>query len=90
MKLSSDILNSAGRILYGFNGVTTVTLGDVVLLVKAGPVNEKILFFVVEDLGPYNTIMGRTWLHYMKSIPSTYHKKVSYLTNTGQVDLLSS
>ena len=26
----------------------------------------------------------------MKAIPSTYHQMVSYLTNTGQVDLLSS
>ena len=60
MKLSSFMLNSAGRILSGFNGATTVTLGDVTLLVKAGPVTQQILFSVVEDLGPYNTIVGRT------------------------------
>ena len=39
MKLSSDMLNSAGRILYGFNGTTIMTLGDVTLLVKVGHVN---------------------------------------------------
>ena len=38
MKLSSSMLNSVGRILSGFNGATTATLGDLILLVKVGPV----------------------------------------------------
>ena len=90
MKLSSNMLNSVGRILSGFNGATTITFGDVALLVKAGPVTQQILFSIVEDLGPYNDIVGRTWLHYMKDIPSTYHQTVNYLTSMGQVDLLSN
>ena len=35
MKLSSQMLNSAERVLYGFNGVTTMTLGDITLPVQA-------------------------------------------------------
>ena len=89
MKLSLGVLNSAGQILSGFNGVTTVTLGDVALPVKVGPVTQQVLFSIVEDLGPYNAIMGRVWLHSMKAIPLTYHQTVSYFTNVGQVDLLS-
>ena len=58
MRLSLGMLNSAGRILSGFNGATIVTLGDVALLVKAGPVTQQVLFSIVEDLGPYNAIMG--------------------------------
>ena len=73
MKLSLDVVNSAERILSGFNGATTVTLGDVKVPVKAGPVTLQVLFSIVEDLGPYNSIMGQTWLHSMKAIPSTYH-----------------
>ena len=38
MKLSPGMLNSTGRILSGFNGATTMTLGDVTLHMKAGPV----------------------------------------------------
>ena len=38
MKVLLDKLNSAGRILSGFNGETTLTMGDIPLLVKAGPV----------------------------------------------------
>ena len=90
MKLFLGMLNSAGRILSGFNGVTTTTLGDITLPVQVGPVTQQVLFSVFEDLGPYNVIVGWTWLYSMKVVPSTYHQTVSYLTNAGQVGLLSS
>ena len=73
MKLSLSVLKSTGQVLSGFNGATSVTLGDVTLLVKAGPVSQQVLFPIVKDLGPYNTIMGLAWLLLMKVIPSTYH-----------------
>ena len=60
MKLSFDMLNSTGRILFGFNGATTTTLEDDTLPVKVGPVTQRVLFLVIEDLGPYNTIVGGT------------------------------
>ena len=69
MKLSSQMLNSTGRILSGFNGATTTTLGDIILLVHAGPVTLQVLFSIVEDPGPYNCIVGRAWLHSMKAVP---------------------
>ena len=90
MKLSSGMLNSAEQILSDFNGTTTTTLGDIMLPIQAGPVTQQVLLSIVEDLGPYNAIVGRTWLHSMKAIPSTYHRMVRYLTNEEQVDLLSS
>ena len=65
-------------------------MGDVALPVNVGPVIQQVLFSVVEDLGPYNAIVGRAWLHAMKVVPSTYHQTISYLTNAGQIDLLSS
>ena len=93
MKLSLSVLNSSGRILSSFNGETTVTLGNVALPVKVGLVTQQVLFSIVEDLGPYNAIMGGGgggWLHSMKAIPLTYQQTVCYLTNVGQVNLLSN
>ena len=58
MKLSLGVVNSVGRILFGFNGETTVTLRDVALPIKASPVTQQVLFSIVEDLGHYNAIMG--------------------------------
>ena len=75
IKLSIGVLNSARRILSSFNDATTMTLGDVTLPVQARPTTQQVLFSIVEDLGPYNAIVGRTWLHSM--------------TNMEQVDLLS-
>ena len=90
MKVPLDKLSSAGRILSGFNGATMLTVGDIALPVKAGTVTQQVLFSVVEDLGPYNAIIGRAWLHAMKAVPSTYHQTISYLTSVEHIDLLGS
>ena len=90
MRLSLGLQNSVGQILFGFNGATTVTLGDVTLPIRAGLVTQQVSFSIVGDLGLYNTIMGWALLHLMKVVLSTYHQMVSYLTNEGQVDLLGS
>ena len=90
MKVPFNHLSSVDTILSGFNGSTTLTVGDIALSIKAGHVTQHVLFSVVEDLGPYNAIVGQSWLHAMKAIPSTYHQTISYLTEHGQVDLQSS
>ena len=90
MKVPLTHLSSASRVLFEFNGATTLTVGDIDLSIKAGPVTQQVLFSVVEDLSPYNAIVGRTWLHTMKVVPSTYHQSISYLTASGQVDLQGS
>ena len=59
MRVPIDRLHSAGRVLSGFNGATTLSIGDVTFSVKADPVTQQVLFSVVEDLGPYNAILGR-------------------------------
>ena len=83
-------LENPGRILSGFNGSSTTSLRDIVLPVQAGPVTLNVQFSVVQDLSPFNVILRRTWLHYMKVIPSTYHQMVSFLTKDGQIDLYGS
>ena len=83
MKVPLGKLSSVGRILSAFNRATTLTMGDIALNVKVGPVTQQVLFSVVEDLGPYNAIVGRAWLHAMKVVPSTYHQMISYLTSAG-------
>ena len=90
MRVPIDHLNSADRVLSGFNGATTLTVGDIAFPVRAGPMTQQILFSVVEDLGPYNAILCQTWLQAMKAILSTYHQTISYLTASGQVDLQGS
>ena len=52
MKVPLDHLNLDGRILSGFNGVTALIVGEIVLSIKAGPVTQQVLFSVVKNLGP--------------------------------------
>ena len=52
MKVPLSHLSSASRVLSGFNGSTTLTVGDIALSIKAGPVTQQVLFSMVEDLGP--------------------------------------
>ena len=83
-------LENLGRIFSRFNETATTSLGDIVLPVQAGPVTLNVQFSVVQDLSPFDVILGRIWLHYMKAIPSTYHQMVSFLTKDGQIDLHGS
>ena len=90
MKVPLDRLSLASTVLSGFNRATTLMVGNVILSVKVGPVTQQVLVLVVEDLGLYNVIMGRAWLHVMKVIPLTYHQTISYLTASEQVNLQGS
>ena len=58
MRVPLDHLCSAGKVLSGFNGATTLTVGDIAFSIKAGSVTQQVLFSMVEDLGPYNAILG--------------------------------
>ena len=51
-------LENIVRILTNFNGASTVSLGNVILLVQVSPITLNVRFSVVEDLSPYNTTMG--------------------------------
>lgn len=86
MEYSPSALENPDSILINFNGALTVSLRDVVLLVQANLVTLNVHFSVVEDLSPYNAIMGRVWPHKMKVIASTHHQMVSYLTEARQMD----
>ena len=49
MRVPLDRLSSAGRVLSGFNGATTLTVGDIAFPVQAGLVIQQVLFSVVEE-----------------------------------------
>ncbi|XP_034708879.1 uncharacterized protein LOC117931916 [Vitis riparia] len=90
MGFISSSLENPRRTLSGFNGSSITSLGDAILPVQAGPVILNVLFSVVEDLSPFNAILGRTWLHRIKVIPSTYHQMVNFITQNGQINLYGS
>ena len=90
MGYSSYALKNPRSLLSRFNRATTTSLGNVVLPFQVGPITSSVRFSMVNNLSHYNAIMGCTWIHKMKVIPSTYHQIVSYLMEAGQVNLLGN
>ena len=44
-----------------------------------------VTFIVVRSFSPYTAILGRSWIHAMKVVPSTLHVKVKFPTEYGVV-----
>lgn len=47
-----------------------------------------MLFLVEASPSPYNTILGRPWIHEVARVTSTYHQKIKILTPHGVVEIL--
>ncbi|XP_028076948.1 uncharacterized protein LOC114278999 [Camellia sinensis] len=71
--LSEQHLTPAAAPLVGFNSQPEWPLGRIVLPVVAGTKTHQIEFLVINTPFPYNAILGRSWIHRMEAVPSTYH-----------------
>lgn len=58
------------------SGTPVWPLGKIVLPVVTGLVVANMEFVVVDAPSPYNAVLGRSWLHTLKAIASTYHQMV--------------
>ncbi|XP_028100915.1 uncharacterized protein LOC114300228 [Camellia sinensis] len=78
----SDLL-PADYLLFGFNANPEYPLGKITLPVQAGTRSVNVEFLVIKLPSPYNLIIGRTWLHAMQAMPSTYHQLLRFLIEYG-------
>ncbi|CAL2257351.1 unnamed protein product [Prunus armeniaca] len=83
MSLETKI-NKSARSLTGFNGAITVTVGTIDLDVYSPPVVSLQIFMVIDEVSPYNGILGRPWIGKIKSITSATHKKIRYPIPRGR------
>ena len=80
-------LDNFSSLVFGFSGESTIPLGKNTFLVSVGPINLQTEFIVIHGSSPYNAIMGRDWLHWMKAVPSTLHQKLQFLTEDGIMEV---
>ena len=78
-RLSPEHLIEAEVPLVGFNSTPVWPLGHISMPVKAGTRSVDTDFVVVDVPSPYNIILGRTWLHRMEAIASTYLQVVRFI-----------
>ncbi|CAL8148178.1 unnamed protein product [Prunus armeniaca] len=69
-------INKSARPLIGFNGATTVTVGTINLDVYSPPVVSLQTFMVIDEVSPYNGILGRQWIGKINAITSATHQKI--------------
>ena len=85
--LGKSDLAEFGSPVFGFSGESIIPLGKMTLLVLTGPINLQTEFIVIQAPSPYNAIMGRSWLHRMRAIPSTLHQKLRFPTKDGVMEI---
>ena len=50
----------------------------------------EVDFIVVDVFSPYTAIMGRPWLHTLKTILSTLHQKVKYPSRDQVLEIVGN
>ena len=55
-----DSLRNPGRILVGFNGTQTQSLGEIVIPISVGLITATVLLTVIDEPLNFNAILGRT------------------------------
>ncbi|XP_026436172.1 uncharacterized protein LOC113334038 [Papaver somniferum] len=87
MKLNDEQLLTSYYTIFGFNGAVPKPLGDIILEVKVCPMNVHTRLSVVDAPSPYNTIIGRRWMHRLKGVASTYHQYFRFPTPYGEMEI---
>ncbi|XP_019257771.1 PREDICTED: uncharacterized protein LOC109235984 [Nicotiana attenuata] len=64
--------------LTGFNNAVERTSGEIVLPVLAGGVTLKMTFHIIDQDTTYNAIIGRPWIHAMRSVPSSLYQVIKF------------
>ncbi|XP_058189245.1 uncharacterized protein LOC131306833 [Rhododendron vialii] len=82
--LPEPALQPAEVPLIGFNGAPVWPFSRIFLPVVVGSKTLSVEFIVVNVPSPYNAILGRTWLHCMQAIASTYHQVIRFIGINGR------
>ncbi|XP_026452350.1 uncharacterized protein LOC113352791 [Papaver somniferum] len=78
----SDLVPSTYN-TYGFNGVASKPKGELTVKILAGELETKVTVCVVDVDYPYNSLIGRTWIHGIKGVASTYHQAIRFQMPRG-------
>ena len=66
--------------LVGFDGKVVIPEGQISLLIIIGGKEVVVTFTIVISFSPYTTILGRSWIHSIRAVPSFLHVKIKFLT----------
>ncbi|XP_021803159.1 uncharacterized protein LOC110747265, partial [Prunus avium] len=83
-------INKLARSLTGFNGATSITVGTIDLDIHSPSVVCLQTFMVIDEISPYNGILGRPWINKIEAITSALHQKIRYPIPGGGIGQINS
>ncbi|XP_020426493.1 uncharacterized protein LOC109950786 [Prunus persica] len=83
-------ISKLARSLTGFNGATSITVGQIDLDVHSPPVVCSQTFMVIDEISPYNGILDRPWISKIEAITSALHQKIRYPIPGGGIGQINS
>ena len=90
LNLKLEDLTAYDSPLVSFNGKVIIPRGQIRLLVQAGSEVVKVDFIVMDAYSPYTAVVARSWLHALRTVLSTLHLKVKYLSRDQIEELIGS
>ncbi|XP_019242447.1 PREDICTED: uncharacterized protein LOC109222555 [Nicotiana attenuata] len=69
------------------SGALERTSGEVSLPILAGGVTLETTFHVMNQETAYNAIIGRTWIHTMRAVPSSFYQVIKFPTPWGKFSI---
>lgn len=83
-------INKSARSLTGFNGATTITIGMLELDVYSLLLITAHMFMIIDEVSPYNRILGKPWFGKINVITSAMHQKIHYSISWECVSQINS
>jgi len=78
LKIKEESIQKNSICVWGFDGGSKDSFGDIVLELTIGPVEFTMEFQVLDIAVSYNLLLGRPWIHAAKAVPSTLHQAVKF------------
>ncbi|XP_026400622.1 uncharacterized protein LOC113296532 [Papaver somniferum] len=88
MGLRDECLLPSTYNIFVFNDSSTRPRGEVILEICVGKILTLTTFCVVDVLLPYTSIVGRSWVHGIKGVSSTYHQRLRFPTPNGIAEVI--
>lgn len=73
-----------------FRGHSTCTVGFVNLDLKVEPIRATHKFHVIDSQTTYHLLLGRSWIHNHKVVPTTYHQRLEAVWKGKRVHVSAS
>ncbi|XP_009626866.1 uncharacterized protein [Nicotiana tomentosiformis] len=78
LKISTERIHMNSVCVRGFDRGGKDSVGDIMLELSIGPVKFTMEFQVLDMVVSYNLLLGRSWRHVAKAVPSSLHQMVKF------------